>query len=463
MAESLITPDGPTVLSAVSVLTLDHLDVFGYLAGNSYIIPEIIDVERFHSALAKTLTVFPLYAARASCAEDGREPWALVLPPRGIPVTASVSDETQIVRVEAVVQEPLRFVPELNPRKVVRDPTTPVAAILLTKFPNLGVTSIGITRWHPIGSDFVASCFIRTLSKLYIGVPDNEPAPVYKAVRAYLPAPNKTCLEGIDTYAVEAYYSARVWHPQVDPSQPGPANVRLNFRLSAAQTQQLRDAVHALGGENASFLSAQDCIVSLITIATNAADLSNPPIHSIDTILDVRGAGDIPATLAFNGFVFAPTDKVVAAHADDYYAYALAVRHSIIRGRTPSFLAALADLQAARAAEGTNRGEIMDLASPPGRMLCNSTLRLDKAMRPDIHFGHPDKIKSYVATVPFVRHLKLARPNPHMKADGAWSSGLEDTEVTLYFQPLVRARFIEEINKRLRVLKVEGAAEWTGL
>ncbi|KAJ7038937.1 hypothetical protein C8F04DRAFT_1321577 [Mycena alexandri] len=457
-----ITPDGPTVLDGVSVLTLDHLDVFGYNAANSYVIPEIIDVDRFHGALAKTLVLFPLYATRASCAEDGRAPWTLVLPPKGIPVTVSVSDETQIVPVEAVVQKPLRFLPPLSPRKIVLDPTTPVAAILLTKFPNLGVTSIGITRWHPIGSDYVASCFIRTLSKFYIGVPDDESvAPVYKAARSYLPAPDRTCLEGIDTYAVETYYSARSWHSQLDPSQP--ANVRLDFRLSATQTQQLRDAIHGLGGENTSFLTAQDCIVSLIALATNAADLSNPPIHSIDTILDVRGTGDIPPTLGFNGFVFAPTDRVIAANADDYYAYALAVRQSIIRGRTPNFLAALADLQAARAAEGTNRGEVMDLASPPGRMLCNSTLRLDKVMRPDIHFGHPGKTKSYVGTVPFVRHLKLARPNPRMNADGTWSSGLEDTEVTLYFQPLVRGRFIEEINGRLRALKVEGAAEWIGI
>ncbi|KAJ7709380.1 hypothetical protein B0H16DRAFT_1900986 [Mycena metata] len=461
MSESLITPDGPTVLDGVSVLTLDHLDVFGYNAANSYIIPEIIDAERFHSALAKTLAWFPLYAARASCGEDGREPWTLVLPPKGIPVTVSVSDETQIVPVEAVVQKPLRFLPPLSPRKIVLDPTTPVAAILLTKFPNLGVTSIGITRWHPIGSDHVASCFIRTLSKFYIGVLEDEPVVVYKAARSFLPAPDRTCLQGINTYAVEAYYSSRSWHPQLDPSQP--ANVRLDFRLSATQTQQLRDAIHALGGENTSFLTEQDCIVSLLAIATNAADLSNPPIHSIDTILDVRGAGDIPPTLGFNGFVFAPTDRVAATHADDYYSYALAVRQSIIRGRTPNFLAALADLQAARAAGGTNRGEVMDLASPPGRMLCNSTLQLDKVMRPDIHFGHPGRIKSYVGTVPFVRHLKLARPNPRMNADGTWSSGLDDTEVTLYFQPLVRARFIEELNKRLGALGVEGVVEWIGL
>jgi hypothetical protein len=96
---------------------------------------------------------------------------------------------------------------------------------------------------------------------------------------------------------------------------------------------------------------------------------------TIDTILDVRGVGDIPKELAFNGFTFAPTDRITPADDNNCYTYAAAVRQSIMRGRTPQFLAALTDLQAERAAEAINRGEVMDLASPPGRILCNSTLR----------------------------------------------------------------------------------------
>lgn len=252
------------------------------------------------------------------------------------------------------------------------DSTRPLAAILLTRFAKLGVTSIGITRWHPIGSDYVASRFIRALSKFYQGLPFDEPEPVHKAVRTYLPAPDRERLEGIDTSAIEAYYPAGSVHPQLDPSQP--PNVRLDFRLSAKQVQQLHDAIHALGS-NTSFLTLQDCIVSLIAVATNAADASVPPIHTIDTILDVRGAAGIPLELSFNGFTFAPTDKIASTDANDYYAYAAAVRRSIMRARAPHFLAALADLQAVRAAEATHHGEIMDLASPPGHMLCNSTLR----------------------------------------------------------------------------------------
>ncbi|KAJ7738038.1 hypothetical protein DFH07DRAFT_966190 [Mycena maculata] len=459
MAESLIAPDGPTLLDGVSVFELDNLDVFGYNAANSYIIPELIDVPRFHAALAKTLAFFPFYAARVGCAENDGVPWKLMLPPKGMPVTVSESDETETVPIEAIVQRPLLFLPPLSPRKIVLDPTMPLASILLTKFPRLGVTSIGITRWHPLGSDYVASRFIRALSKSYQGLPIDEPTPVYKADRTYLPAPDRTCLEGIDTYTLETYYPAGFIHPQLDPSQP--PNVRLDFRLSAMQTQQLRAAIHALGMPDADFVTPQDCLVALVAAATNAADPSNLPIHTIDTILDVRGAGGIPAELAFNGFIFAPTDRIAPTHTHDYYAYAAGVRKSIMRAREPHFLAALADLQAERAALATNHGEIMDLASPPGHMLSNSTLRLDKMMRPEIHFGHPGKTRSYIGTVPFVRHLKLARSNPLVSADGSsWTDRLDVTEVTLYFKPPVRERFIEEINERVRALKVEGVVEW---
>ncbi|KAJ7479818.1 hypothetical protein FB451DRAFT_1556636 [Mycena latifolia] len=461
MLEALITPDGPTVLEGFSVFPIDGLDVFGYNAANSYIIPELIDVDRFTAALAKTLTLFPLYAARASCEENGGVPWTLILPPKGIPVTVSESDETEIVPIEAIVQKPLRFLPPLSPRKIVVDSSMPVAAILLTKFPKLGVTSIGITRWHPLGSDYVACRFIHALSKFYEGVPYDEPKLVYKAARSYLPTADqshRTCLDGTDTFAVEAYYSPGTTHPQMDPTQP--PNVRLDFRLSAKQVQQLHDAILALGGENASSLTLQDCIVSLVAVASNAADLTNPSIHTIDTILDLRGAAGIPLELAFNGFIFAPTDKITPTDENDYYAYAAAVRKSIMRGREPDFLAALTELQATRAAEATNRGEIIDLASPPGHMMCNSTLRLDKVMRPDIHFGHPGKMRSYVGTVPFLRHLKLARPNPVVSADGKLTERLDVTEVTLYFKPTVRERFIKEINERLKALNVEGGVEW---
>jgi hypothetical protein len=83
-------------------------------------------------------------------------------------------------------------------------------------------------------------------------------------------------------------------------------------------------------------------------------------------------------------------------------------------------------------------------------------------MRPEIHFGHPGKTRSYVGTVPFVRNLKLARPNPTVNGDGIYISGLDMVEVTLFFAPLVRERFIQEINTRLRALNVGAAAEWVG-
>lgn len=387
----------------------------------------------------------------------------ITLPPQGIPLTIAWSSETSLVPIEAVVQKPLRFLPSLSPRNIVLDPSAPLATILLTHFPELGLSCIGVTRWHPIGSDYVASRFMRALSKNYLGVePVDEPEPVYKAARAFLPAsdPERRSLHGVDTHAVETYYPTTATHPQLDPAQP--ANIRLDFRLSLAQLQQLRDSIHALGGPTAIFLTPQDCLVALIACATNAsAESGTPPIHTITTILDVRGVAGVPAQLSFNGFTFAPTDRISVANGnEDYYAYAFAVRKSLARAREPAFLSALLDLQATRATEAAARGEVMDLASPPGHMLVNSTLRLDRAMRPEMYFGHAEKGRSYVGTVPFVRHLKLARPNPAVSADGTWRERLDEAEVTLFFQPAERERFMQEINERAKALGIEGGVEW---
>ncbi|KIY63160.1 hypothetical protein CYLTODRAFT_458368 [Cylindrobasidium torrendii FP15055 ss-10] len=460
-------------------MLIDDLDVFGYNAANSYIIPELVNVDRFKAAVARTLTIFPLYAARVSCGGDGGVPWKITLPPKGIPLTISVSQETKIAPTDTIVQKPLRFLPPLNARQIVLDPEAPLAAILLTMFPKVGATSIGITRWHPIGSDYVANRFISALSKAYQGLALDVPHPVYKAARSYLPAPDSTYLKGVDTLAVKAYYPANSTHPQLDPSQP--PNVRLDFRLSAKQTQQLHDSILALGGESPSFLTLQDCIVAFIVVATNAADSSNPPIHTIDTILDVRGAASIPSELSFNGFTFAP-NRVTPRDWDDYYAYAAAVRKSIMRGRDPNFLAALTDLQA-RSRGDKQRGDNglgqstrthdMQLDAPVRALIFLVLLlsivfksfiptvhSLDEVMRPSIHFGHPGNTQSYVGTVPFRRHLKLPRPNPFLDESGEWVGRLDVTEVTLFFKASVRDSFVKEVNSRMKALGVEGDVKW---
>jgi hypothetical protein len=88
---------------------------------------------------------------------------------------------------------------------------------------------------------------------------------------------------------------------------------------------------------------------------------------------------------------------------------------------------------------------------------------LDEIMRLEIHFGHPGKTRSYVGMVPFVRHIKLARPSPAFSGDGMRTSRLDITEVTLSFAPLIRERFIKEIDMRLQALNAEGAVEWFGM
>ncbi|KAJ6461093.1 hypothetical protein C8R45DRAFT_1108890 [Mycena sanguinolenta] len=478
----LVTPAGPSVLDGVTSLPVDALDIFNYGANNAYIVAELIDAARFAAALAQTLVLFPVYGARVRCEAGGGVPWVITLPPVGVPLTVASDPSTDpvIMSLPSVVQVPLRFVPPHSPLKIVLDPNEPLATVLLTHFPNLGVTCIGITRWHPIGSDLVASQFIRTLSSFYMHLNEPISTPIYKPLRSFLPTPtnaSRGLLNGIDTSASQTYYNpAIIKHPQRFASPP---NDRLDFRLSGTQVETIRTAIaHAGSGVK---LSAQDCLVALIAVATNAADHSIPPIRTIDTILDLRGAAGIPANLAWNGWTFAMTDPIDSpaavtstpedenthrkAQAAQCYVYAAAVRHSLLRARDPVFLRALVDLQASRAAEAAARGEreVLDVASPPGRMCVNSTLRLDTRT----HFG---PTRSFTGSVPFVRHLKLSRPNPrpHTLTTAAPATPQEEeteaerlaaVEVTLFFAPDVRERFCKEMEARMGTMGA-GRVEW---
>src|ERR1700761_8261605 len=93
----------------------------------------------------------------------------------------------------AVVQHPLPFIPLLTPpRQIVFNPDAPLATVLITHFPNLSASCVAVRRWHPIGSDFVASRFIRAVSKLYLDAALSardldEPTPVYQSLRHFLP------------------------------------------------------------------------------------------------------------------------------------------------------------------------------------------------------------------------------------------------------------------------------------
>ncbi|KAJ7192215.1 hypothetical protein GGX14DRAFT_480411 [Mycena pura] len=459
MADTLlISPSGSTVLDGLTSLPVDALDAFTYGAANAYVIHELIDIPRFAAALAR---------------------------------------------------QPLPFIPPLTPaRQMVFNPDAPLAAVLITHFPNLSASCVAVRRWHPIGSDFVASRFIRAVSKFYLDAALSardldEPTPVYESLRHFLPPnPDRALLQGIDTSAVETYFNPDTTpHPQLVLPAP---NVRLDFRLSGAQVAAIRTAIRALGpgGPDTPLVSAQDCLVALVAVALNAADPGTSRIHTIDTILDVRGQAGVPAELSWNGTTFAPTDRIAlgpagagalpvddsASSDTELYTYASAIRRSLARAREPAFLAALIDLQAQRAAEaiargGPGGGEIIDLASKPGHLCVNSTLRLDAAMRPHTHFGHPGELRSYVSTVPFVRHLKLARPNeppppsnPFLADTATPRDPLEAeearmaaVEATLFFPDSAsgywfggvgpRERFVREMEARVRAVG-GGTVQW---
>jgi hypothetical protein len=157
----------------------------------------------------------------------------------------------------------------------------------------------------------------------------DKPDPLYEAARTYLPTPERICLQAIITSALEKYYPASLSspHPQHDRSQP--QNVRLDFRVSAKQ-------IVILFTRSAAQLQASSHCKTALSPASQsllATDSSTQPIHSVDMMFDVRSAAGTPAELAFSGFAFVFTDRIVPADRDDRYVFAAAVRQRILRAQ----------------------------------------------------------------------------------------------------------------------------------
>jgi hypothetical protein len=293
-----------------------------------------------------------------------------------MPLIFTESPADHIVHQNTVVQHPLRFTPGLSLKNILSSTMDePLAAMNMTLFVNLGCTAIGVTRWHPLGSDFVITRFMRALSQTYQGLPISDPLPVYRHLGDFLPPANGEQLVGVDTTAVNSYCSPRVKRPQ-DPSNV--AATQFDFRLSASQVEQIRKGIliQQQNDPRELRISRQDSLVALVAVCMNQADPdTQPPISIIDTVLDLRGTAGIPTDLAGNGFTFAPTETIVPKDADDLHTFASTVRQSLVRAREPQFLAALVALQREKAVKGSKNGEFLDLTSPPGHMMVNSTLK----------------------------------------------------------------------------------------
>lgn len=76
----------------------------------------------------------------------------------------------------------------------------------------------------------------------------------------------------------------------LDPAKHEPA-VRVDFRLTAAQLEELRKGVlykHAQGHPSPPpKLSLQDCLVATISVCVSRADSGSPPVRHIGTYVNV--------------------------------------------------------------------------------------------------------------------------------------------------------------------------------
>lgn len=122
---------------------------------------------------------------------------------------------------------------------------------------------------------------MRLLSQTYQGLPPLDPPPVYEE-------PSGSCsytdLSPVETPCHNSTYP--IGRPPVQTQEP----VRLDFRLTERQTQELKEAVRRMGPtkqDGMRWLSRQDCLVALLAKCISIADSTSAAVDTIHTLLNV--------------------------------------------------------------------------------------------------------------------------------------------------------------------------------
>lgn len=198
-----------------------------------------------------------------------------------------------------IVQRPLALVQSLSIAKILASPDEPLMRVKITRLAD-GGTAIGVSTWHPLGSldslhrasMMLTTCrvgdgntvlrMMRHLSQTYLGLPPLDPPPVYEDASCLR---RTSDLPPVETPCHNATYP--IGRPPPLQQEPG----RVDFRLTARQLHQLRDAVTLARGptkhNGVGQLSRQDCLVALLARCISTADDGAPPIDTVYTLLNV--------------------------------------------------------------------------------------------------------------------------------------------------------------------------------
>ncbi|KAJ3551692.1 hypothetical protein NM688_g4560 [Phlebia brevispora] len=448
----VVKPLSPTVLDGHSHYTLRNTDLnLAFKVDTAHIIPGPLDVARFDEALAKTLSVYPLYAGRLRRGQDKR-PWQIHLTNDGVPITILYSDAGKEVPHNCIIQSPWTLSQPINVRKQWdHGSDDPLLRVTITQFTKLESTAIGLSASHVVGDGTTIMRFMRLLSQNYQGLEPLDDMPSYTPIPPY--PVDTDAVKRIEELPMPVFRNMFSIHDVPPFLRPGWRKaLRVDLRFTKPQVAQIQAGVRAMAAneDDARRISRQDALWALLVYCMSRVDPECFPQH-LSTIMNSRGIEPRPVTAMTNSLIWALTDPVADPTSETMYSIARRVRESVDRVRQPGFAAAWDAVHDPVALETANSDLAQNFVQPPGDFVLNSTWRFDWA---SAHFGYEGKTRFFHTQLDAPRFAKMFQPNPEVMPDGSIQPSPYNVEVTFCLYEDARERFKPVLLEEMRRLGV---------
>ena len=392
-------------LAGIDLWPYAHID-------NVFVYPSKIDVDQFHDALSRTLSLWPLVAGRAQVDDEDR--YFIEMSDGALPVTLCHNEDLAewsmgtdvVVGMDNTLIH--TFVDSVRPAKIF-DTTEhePLVRFKLTHIVQSGEWVLGASWSHLLGDAAACLHFLTTLSHLYQQKEAPKPAPIFErrlwrkdeADPSLLPIMKqlrdaKPASDTMSKFTVEQSTSEQV-----------------NLQFSGAQLARLR----ALAGGND--VTIQDSLTAYVVLTLNTWCYNaehRPRFLRTNNAVNCRGVSDDIAPL---GHVSNAVFMMLSDEFDDPYSLssiAAVVRRSIVQSRDAKFLETWLATADGLMRDNLKQDKHLDMGLFPGEIVVNSNFRFDWAGGVD--FGFTDRCRFYTAWSSTL-YLRVFRLNP--KKQGA--------------------------------------------
>ncbi|KAI6139042.1 transferase family-domain-containing protein, partial [Pisolithus tinctorius] len=426
-------PKLPTVLHDQAAVELPGYDLWLAYVDNVHVIPGVIELERFESALSQALSMYPSAAGRMRCC-GGR--WSIELTNSGVPLDVSYERErplSSVLQNDYVLQEDLSPLLSCHSDGAdIVDKERPLLCLKLTFFEE--ETCIGVSWHHALGDAIATYRFMHTFSQLYQCKLPEFPSFTFK--KYDFPPPS-------DEIATKYHDKIRHLHDPYPSAELGAAFFEANagvqnlqWRFSGEELRRLRVMVNESGYQA---LSTQDCLTAYIVTVFNL--VQEKPIRIVTNVCNYRGvsAPFIEENVAGNAFSNAIADRLPV----DIAGIASAIHMSIMRTRDAQYLGNYLSVAGDRMLNQANLGKVFLFPPHDDVIVGNSNTCIDWC---NAHFGFPDGTRFH--TCGFSKfYLRSFRSNPVKGADNTWHARAGSVDISIGVPIVLKAR-LEEIFSR---------------